>query len=218
MPSEKSEPLVIDLTPKLLASMGGRQRKLGRYSASEIYKMITPGLPWGMPVGKFFDVEEITPENALRMSNGIMYHEMVQKHLDEKRNEIKREYYYYGPGDPRNFSRVIPPYPAKAPKLAEEPMFTLVGKADHVPEDDSVWEIKTSDTVMTKSKPWQDHQAKLYCTMFEKSVGYVLQPLIDGNKLVLKEVGRVKRDDEWFAKEMAKLQNYHERLILMKNG
>lgn len=173
--------------------MGGRKRKLGRYSASEIYKMITPGLPWGMPVAKYFDVEDITPEGAMRMINGIINHEQVQKHLDQNKCEIKKEYDYNGE-------------------------FTLVGKADYLPDTDTVWEIKTSDTAMAKSKPWHDHQCKLYCTMFGRSKGYILQPVIEDNHLILKEIGFVERDDEWFEQEMQKLLNYHERLKVYEDS
>lgn len=169
----------------------GRKRKLGRYSASEIYKMITPGLPWGLPAAKYFDIEDTNEESAFRMLKGIINHEQVQRFLASEKNEVKKEY-TYGP-------------------------FTLVGKADHLPDEDTVWEIKTSEKAMAKSKPWQDHQTKLYCSMFERSKGYILQPIVEDGHLILKEVGCVERDDVWFEQEMQKLLNYHERLEMLDN-
>lgn len=222
MPKRKLNPkekLIVDLTDKLLADARGYPKKLGRYSCSQLFKMLEAGkLPWGLPAAKFFEIEEATLDGALRMINGTQNHELVQKYLPKERNELKFEYYYYGDGDPRNFSRVVPDYPAKAPPLAEQPIFTLVGKVDHLP-DDSVWEIKSSDTIFSTSKDYHDHQAKLYCTICDRPKAYILQPLVEGNRFILKEIGQVERDDEWFAGEMRRLNNYHERVkLLMENN
>jgi len=219
MPSEKSELPTIDLTPYMLEGMVERKRKLGRYSASEIYKMITPGLPWGLSASKFFEQETITPEAAMRMMSGIITHEQVQRFLDPEKNENKMEVFYKGSGDYfRVFNRKHEEeLTGEQENEKVKSRFTLVGRADHLPDEDCVWEIKTSDKPMSKSKPWHNHQVKLYCTMFERSKGYVLQPIMESDRLVLKTVGMVERDDEWFEREMVKLLNYHERLEMLVN-
>jgi hypothetical protein len=215
--SRKSEePLIIDLTEKFLEDSKGYQQKLGRYSSSSIYKMLNHAfLPWGTPPTKYFDIEEPTIVGAMRMKQGTQSHELVQKYLPQNRNEIKFEYAYYGDGDPRNCSKIVPPYPAKAEPLAEEPIFIVVGKVDHL-HDDYVIEIKTSTDVFKASKDYHDLQSKLYCTICERPSTYIVQPLVSSNRLVLKEIGVVDRDDEWFASEMRKLNNYHERLVLIQ--
>lgn len=151
-------------------------------------------IPWGLNPEDYFKIEDPDFASAMRMKNGIMYHELVQAYLDSSKCEIKKEYYY-------------------------EP-FVVVGKVDFL-HDDYVVEIKTSETMMKKSKAWHDHQAKLYCTMFDRPFGVIMQPTITQDKegkdagLVLQEIGRVERDDEWFDLEMQKLKNYHERLVLI---
>jgi hypothetical protein len=62
---------------------------------------------------------------------------------------------------------------------------------------------------MDASKPWHEYQVKLYCTMFERPRGVVLQPVENKDGLYLKEIGYVTRDDQWFADEMAKLYAFH---------
>lgn len=192
---DQSDKLVIDLTPAILAGARSYPKKLGRYSASMIYKMLEAGnLPWGLPPDKYFDIEEPDLDGALRMINGIQNHELAQKYMPNTgRNEIKFEYEHKVDGVTR---------------------FVVVGKVDRL-EDEYVGEIKSSDTIFTSAKDYHIHQAKLYATMAERPFSVVFQPLIEGNKFILKEIGRVERDDEWFAQEMARLLNYHERLELI---
>jgi hypothetical protein len=65
---------------------------------------------------------------------------------------------------------------------------------------------------MTSSKPWHDHQVKLYCTMFEKKNGLVYQPVKNDSGVYLKHIGTVERDDAWFQKELEKLYVFHQRV------
>lgn len=214
--NEKNNKLIIDLTPKLLAGSRGYPKKFGRYSCSQLFKMLEHSkIPWGIPPEKYFDVEEPDLEGALRMINGVQQHELVQKYLDQSKNEIKFEYFYYGDGDPRNGTTQYIEEQGGMP-IVIKPIFTLVGKVDHLPED-SVWEIKTSSAAFTKSKDYHDHQAKLYCVICDRPKAYILQPLVQDGRFVLKEIGQVERDDEWFAGEMRRLVNYHERLAIIHN-
>ncbi len=221
MQSKKSAPqtkLIVDLTPKLLEGAKGYPKKLGRYSASALYKMLeSANLPWGLKPQNYFDIEEATFEGAMRMINGVQAHELVQRYLDPSKNEIKYEYYYYGDKDPRNFARTVPKYPLKAPALEgdlADYLFVVVGQVDHLP-DDAVWEFKSSDKKFTSSKDYHDHQAKLYCTICDRPEAVIFQPLVTDNSFILNEIGRVQRDDEWFASEMRRLHNYHQRLELI---
>lgn len=200
--------LVVDLTSKFMEGYVGWPRKLGRYSCSQLFKMLEAGnLPWGLPPSKYFEPEENTFEGAMRMSEGTRAHDFIQKFLDPSKVERKFEYYYYGPSDPRNGT-------TKVETEKGDPIFTLVGKVDYLP-DDSVWEIKSSADVFTSAKNYQIHQAQLYCSVCERPKAYILQPLVEGNRLILKEIGQVDRDDVWFEGEMARLLNYHQRLELI---
>jgi hypothetical protein len=86
--------------------------------------------------------------------------------------------------------------------------FTLVGKCDGI-NDEHILEIKTSDTVMSEAKPWAKYQAKIYCSMFERPFAVVMQPVWKGDKLILKRLAEVKRDEVFFATEMVKLREFH---------
>ncbi len=190
----KNDPLIIDLTPKVLEASRGYPKKFGRYSCSMLYNMLEASkIPWGIPPAKYFDIEDIDFSSAMRMIKGIQTHELVQKYLPKERNEIKFEYDYIVDGEKK---------------------FTVVGKVDHLP-DDSVWEFKTSENIFAKSKDYHDHQAKLYCTICNRPEAFIFQPLETDNSLILKEIGHVLRDDAWFESEMKRLLNYHERLALL---
>ena len=214
----KEKELIVDLTPKVLEGAKGYPKKLGRYSCSQLYKMLeSANLPWGLKPKDYFDIEEVNFTSAMRMVNGIQAHELIQRYLDPAKNEIKYEYYYYGDQDPRNFSRIVPKYPNKAPALEGDLadfLFVVVGQIDHLP-DDAVWEFKSSENKMSSSKDYQDHQAKLYCTICDRPKAIIFQPLITSDRFFLNKIGEVSRDDEWFAGEMRKLLNYHQRLELI---
>ena len=62
---------------------------------------------------------------------------------------------------------------------------------------------------MEKSKPWQEHQTKLYATIFEKKNGMIYQPLQNEKGFILKFLGSVERDDKWVEAELEKLYDFH---------
>jgi hypothetical protein len=172
----------IDLTPILFKKYGSKKRKFARYNASELYSLIHGG--WVKPE-EYMSEEFNDFASIMRMWSGIGGHEQIQNLFDNENCEIKKEFEFDG--------------------------FTLVGKCDMLKEDE-VWEFKTSEKEMTKAKPWAAHQAKLYCTMFERPRARVLQPLLKGNKVILKELAVVERDDEWFKGEIEKLRLYDQKV------
>lgn len=177
----------INLTSLLLQRMQSYPRKRGRYSPSEIYgilygfggKKTTPE-EWMNPKPK-------APKDAIKMWTGTIAHDQIQRLLKREGCEIKKEYPYRD--------------------------IVLAGKADyHVDPLDptsDIWEFKTADKIMEEAKDSHEHQAKLYCTMFDRPRTRIFQPLQTEDALFLKEIGVVTRDDEWFAGEMEKLYEFH---------
>lgn len=181
-PKAKKEFSHIDLTPHLTKRFKPYPRKVGRYSPSEAWSIING---YTTPE-QWLNAAPPDFEGMIRMWNGIQGHNAVQDLLDKAKCENKKEYSY---GE-----------------------IVVAGKADYLPNDDEVWEFKTSADVMTSAKPWHIHQAKMYCTMFERETGLVLQPLMLRDKFVLRELARVKRDDAWFEEQMAKIVAFHEQV------
>jgi hypothetical protein len=92
---------------------------------------------------------------------------------------------------------------------------SIVAKADYLPPEypDEVWEIKTSDKIIEPvRKPWFKTQTKFYCTIFNKPVALIYQPLQDDNGIYLKHIDTVQRDDKWVEEQLEKLYNFHLRL------
>lgn len=118
-------------------------------------------------------------ENAYRMWQGKHKHLMIQELLPEYDQELKVEKDIDG--------------------------ITIVGMADLINEDEVI-EIKTSEKLYPKAKAWQEHQLRLYLTLFERDKGRIVQPVKQGNKLYLKELGSYKRNDAWFDKQIEKLR------------
>lgn len=180
----------INLTRMFHQKMTNRSRVRGRYNSSELY---------------FINKGQLTPEQwmharprstkeLLAMWNGTGMHAQLESIVGKDQSEIKKEIFYNG--------------------------ITLVGKADFLPnaKPDEVWEFKTSEKKMTKSKPWHDHQVKLYCSMFSRANGIVYQPLSDDNGLYLKHIGTVERDDVWFEEELRKLYEFHLKVEQLWKG
>ncbi len=175
----------IDLTPQLRKKMASYPRKRARYNSSELYGIVNG---WVTPE-TWMNPPERTPIEMYRMFSGTLVHDHTQRLLPAEGNEVKKEYTHRG--------------------------ITLVAKVDHLPrkeEDDSVWEIKTSENEMKKSKAWHDYQAKLYCTIFERPVSKVFQPVFNEQGYWLKLIGTVERDDKWFAEQIEKLMQFHFQL------
>jgi len=171
----------INLTPILLKNMAGWPRTRGRYSPSEIYFLLNGSTT----PEQWLNKKERTVEEILKMWAGIGVHNQLEALLGPANSEIKKVYEYKD--------------------------IVIAGKADYLPPNykDEVWEFKTSTETMKQSKPWHDHQVKLYCTMFEKSIGRVYQPVQDKDGIYLRNIGTVERDDVWFEKEMEKLHDFH---------
>lgn len=180
----------IDLTPKLLASMASRPRVRARYSASDLFFIFsgktTPE--------EWLQTSPRSMEDMFKMWDGNMIHHAIQELLQRKYKEEKREF-------PCPFG------------------FVIVGKADYlptekdgVPEEDEVWEFKSSNKTMKTAKPWHLHQTKMYCSLFGKKKGRIFQPVRTADKVILKEIGVVERDDNWFMDEMRKLNEFHLQL------
>lgn len=182
----------IDLTPLLKKRFAPYPRTIGRFSVSDIWAICNKnryGEPYKSPE-EWLHQPEPDLEGMLRMYNGIIQHEQIQFMLDKERCEVKKEYPYKG--------------------------LMIVAKADYLPpieEDVNGWEFKTSDKVLEKSKTWHNWQAKIYCTLYERPAWSLLQPIISNGKLVLREVGTVKRDDEWVFKQFDKLLDFHEEIL-----
>jgi hypothetical protein len=171
----------IDLRPFLKNKMATRPRVRGRYNSSELYA-ITHG--WVTPE-QWINPPEKTMKELMVMWNGIAMHSQIEDLLDKRCSEQKKEILYKG--------------------------ITLVGKADYLPSNspDELWEFKTSEKIMEKAKPWARHQTRLYCSMFNKKIGHIYQPIRNEDGLYLKHLGIVKRSDTWFESEMEKLYQFH---------
>ena len=177
----------IDLTPQFKQQMVSRPRTRGRYSASELYFMLHGTGKYKTTPEKWLHPPERTVEENLRMWNGTWTHNKIQSLLIPDYCENKREFVYRD--------------------------IVLVGKADYLsPDKEEVWEFKTSEKLMTEMKPWHGHQTKLYCTMFDRPIGAVYQPVQNADGIYLKEIGRVERDDTWMEKELELLYAYHLEL------
>jgi len=151
---------------------------------------------WGIVYGylspeQFINGEEIDFKSALRMYNGTHDHEKTQKLLKGYECEIKKEYEIDG--------------------------ITLVGKVDAINKEE-ILEIKTSDKVFENAKRWHIYQGKIYCTLFNMPVCYIVQPVYTDTELYLKVVGEAKRNDSWFAKQIKILKEFHQQVYERANN
>ena len=179
----------IDLTTRLVKSMAPYPRKRGRYSASELYFIIsgktTPD--------SWLNQKEKKVEDIFKMWDGSSIHHSIQEILSRGYKEQKREWSDFG--------------------------ITIVAKADYLPgpddnvlNSDEVWEFKSSNNLMEVAKPWHEHQTKMYCSLFGKDNGKIFQPIRGKKSIKLKLIGEVTRDDEWFLEQAHKLLEFHERV------
>lgn len=173
-----------DLNDRVLAKVSDRRPNLiGRYSVSKIWA-INNGY---LTEEQYIKGEEFSVKSALRMTKGTMKHTYIEELLDGYKTETKKEM-----------------------KLEH---FTIVGVADVLDLfGKDVCDHKTSDE-LKQAKSWDEYQVRIYCTMFERPVGYILQPRQDDNNLWLEIIGKVKRNDKWFDTQMAKLLTFHNNLI-----
>lgn len=188
--SKKYVGVDLDLTPLLMEKLGKKYRKIGRYSVSDLYAMqagwLTPEL--------YLHPEPVNFIGLMRMLSGIVMHEKIQMLYKKECCEVKVVYDYKD--------------------------ITLVAKCDYLPPEDSpemneIYDFKTSETIMDKMKPWAKHQIKMYCTLFKREIGRIYQPLIINEKFILKDLGSVERDDEWFEQQCEKLYLFHQRVVAL---
>ncbi len=123
-------------------------------------------------------------KNAFNIFQGTWKHKQIQSLMTEYEQEVKKEM-----------------------KVGD---ITLVGMADLLAGDKGI-EIKTSEKIHIKAKPWHEYQAKLYCILFDRPKWEIVQPIIDGG-LKLKIIGTVYKDDKWFSKIMKKLQLFDKEI------
>jgi len=178
----------LDLTEELFKKFGNKKRKIGRYNVSDLYA-IKAG--W-TKIEDWFSPQEMTLEQLKRVWAGTVNHNFIEGFLEKDRVEQKIVYKYKD--------------------------IEIVGKADWLPDDDNVVDFKTSDTIIKNAKEWQLHQVRIYCTLFQRKYGHIMQPVIKDDRFVIKLIGTTERDDVWFEKEMEKLYAFHLRLLAKKDG
>lgn len=174
---------MIDLTGKLLSKYHKKEGKIGRYSCSRIWAMLNG---YTTPE-QYLKGEEIDFRGAMNMWQGTFKHEVIQ--------ELLKDDYFL-----------------EYKKVKQVGDFEIVGMADCIIWDE-ILEIKTSDKVHLKAKPWAINQLKLYLSLFEIPKGRIVQPIKTANKLYLKVLGEYKRNDVWFSKTMDKLAIFHKRIM-----
>jgi hypothetical protein len=169
-----------DLTDQILQD-SKHKNVVGRYSVSKI---------WGILNGyltpeQYIKGEEHTLEDILRMNDGTMKHNFIEKYAVGE-TEVKKE---YDCGD-----------------------FVIVGKADEL-TDEAVIEYKTSAKLYDKPKSWHTLQVKFYLTIFERDLGIIYQPKIIKGRFILDTLGICERDDKWVAEQINKLRQFHLTLL-----
>lgn len=180
----------IDLTPHLIKSMKSYPRTIGRYNSSEIYAILHG---WVTPE-TWLNPPQKTVKEMKVMWKGTWAHNQIQSILKKDLCEQKN--------------------------VAEYKGIKIVGKADYMPDEeyiDQVWEFKTSESVMEKAKDWQKFQVKMYTTMFKRDKGVILQPVETETQILLKVLGEVKRDDDWFVIQMEKIYQFHLEVLKLLN-
>lgn len=171
-----------------------KQRKLGRYSVSDIWAM-TNGY---LPIDKFFIPEPFSVGSAANMFLGSEKHLIAQKLLKE----------------------IYPKALIEDKKEIAIDDFVIVGKADFI-DGDKIWEIKTSIEKLYFAKSWHTYQLKWYLWLFDKKYGSIVQPVIEVNgkrimALKLNILNSITRDDDFINRELKKLKKYHEELKILK--
>jgi hypothetical protein len=179
----------IDLTARLKKEFAPYKRTIGRYNSSELYGIVNGYLT----PDEWISPKEPAVENMLKMMNGTVVHNFIQRILPVEGNEVKKVY-------------TNPLFPE----------ISLVAKVDHLPlekVDNAIWELKTDEEELDKAKASHLFQVKLYCTVFERPKGYIYQPVQTKDSLFLKCVGEVDRDDAWFHRQFASLYAFHLQVM-----
>ena len=174
---------MIDITNGVRDLFVPRPRKVGRIRVSDAY-----GIVEGYITPQNFLVPEIpSPEACIRMFKGTVIHDIVEKVLKEEgwQTEVSCE---------RDFGD-----------------FLLVGRVDAV-KDGTLLELKTNDVELATAKPGQAYQMRMYLSLLEIEEGIVGQPIIKGDQIIIKQLRKSKRNDEWFMKQIELLDRFHSLL------
>lgn len=177
-----------------------RKREPNRYSCSEIYAILND---WITPE-EFISSKSIDFQGAFRMWQGTGRHKQLEDIMKFKGYEVEVK------------------------KEVQVGDLTIVGKADYLTETEVV-DFKTSNKLYDKAKAWHLFQVKLYCTLFEKDEGVIEQPIYKEQKeynmrgklelvpykLLLKEIGRTKRNDDWFMDKINQLEEFNSKVLLL---
>ena len=174
---------MIDLTPYFIESFK-KKRVIGRYSVSDLWAIIHGYLT----PENYLEEESFKVIDIVRMINGTVKHKILEEFLikDGWQIEVKKEFPY------------------------EDIVF--VGKVDAI-NDKEILEIKTSDKIIPVGKDWQKLQLKVYLTMFERESGYLVQPVYTSEKIYLKKIDEIKRDDEYVFNVFKKVKEFHNQLL-----
>jgi len=170
---------MIDLTKALYNQFEPKKRVPGRYNASELYGIVKGYVS----AREYLRQEKPDTLSCFRMWQGRWKHSQVQELLGPLGYTIEPKVEFA-------YKDII-----------------LVGKADAIKENGM--EIKTSNEVLDRAKDWHRFQAKLYCTMFQKETWQIVQPVVTKNRVGLKIIGRVERDDQWFQEQLETLYQFH---------
>lgn len=173
----------IDLTPILLEQYKKKPRDISRFNVSDCWAIIHG---YTSPQ-QFLEGEKMDFPNAFRCWQGTWKHNQLEELLKGLGYEVEVKLEH------------------------KTPNFTLVGKVDAI-KDDTILEIKTSTELLPKAKSWHEEQVKIYLSLFKKEKGIIVQPIITNNKLILKEIGIVRKDDIFFKKVLGELEEFNNKL------
>lgn len=166
-----------------------RERVINRFSVSELYYL----LAGYTTIEEYVKGKELTVKNLWEMQLGSLKHEWIQAHpfIKEK-------------------------YQCEIKKVYETQGIQIVAKADGICKEHGI-EIKTGKA-REKASRSQEFQARMYCTLFELPVFYIVQPYHNHEKAYLKTIGVIHRNDKWFATQVQKiLLKYEEIQEYVKN-
>jgi len=189
----------IDLKPAIMEEIeeNQRDREVGRYRVSEIYALLNN---W-TPPKEYLLREKIDFINAYQMWRGTGKHKDIEGLMKRLGYEVEV------------------PIEKKVGEM------TISGRCDFTSKD-FIGDLKTGLELIGASKKWQDFQVKMYCSLFEKQYGYIVEAIEKtdyipnkANRLTikvvdcyLKVIGVVEKDDKWFDEQMVLLEKYHNKL------
>ena len=162
-----------------------KKRQLNRFSISELYYLLAG---W-TKLEDYVNGKQFTPQEAWVMQLGSLKHAWTQEHLKTIGYdvEIKKEL-----------------------KIGD---IELVGVADALTKDHGL-EIKTSDKLKVQASRAHEYQARMYASLFNVPLFYVMQPVMNSEKAYLKTIGEVKQNKKWFEKEVVRIQEFYKNKLL----